>query len=127
MKTIKLLIVSDSHGDYSGIREAIKRESPFDILVHCGDAEGPVSKMAEAGKDFEVRVVKGNCDFGHTLPREEQFKVGFCNIFVTHGDRYNVKYDMDLVMLKQAAKERMQNTYENNPLLWGFKYFWICS
>ncbi len=106
-KNYKLLIVSDSHGDNSGIKEAIKREMPFDVLVHCGDIEGSVSRMVEPDATFEIRAVRGNCDFSGALPNEDNFKVGFCNIFVTHGDDYNVKYDMDLIHLKKAAKKRM--------------------
>jgi putative phosphoesterase len=103
MKQIKLLVVSDSHGNNSNIQRAIDMESPFDILVHCGDVEGSRSTIAPKEPPYEVIVVRGNCDYGNSLPLEREFKAGFFNVWVTHGDKYNVKYDEKLVNLKQVA------------------------
>ncbi len=105
MKEYKLLIVSDSHGNMSNIKTAIEKEFPFDILVHCGDIEGSLSGICE-NYQFDVIAVKGNCDFA-PLPKEELFKAWVYNVWVTHGDDYNVKYDMDLQGMKKAAKSRM--------------------
>ncbi|MCR5754938.1 MAG: metallophosphoesterase [Acetatifactor sp.] len=107
LKEYKILIVSDSHGIYEGIRQAIERELPFNLLVHCGDIEGNLERCIGDAPAFEVKAVKGNCDYGDRLPPEEEFKAGFCNVFVTHGDKYNVKYDRNLSVLKKAAKEKM--------------------
>ncbi len=106
MDTIKILVVSDSHGNNGNIRKAIELESPFDYLVHCGDVEGPRSVVAPEDAAFAVKVVRGNCDFGNNLPVEEVFKAGFFNVWVTHGDKYNVKYEEKLEQLKKAAIDR---------------------
>lgn len=37
---MKVLIVSDTHGKEGNLKEAMEREKPFDMLVHCGDVEG---------------------------------------------------------------------------------------
>ncbi len=42
----------------------------------------------------------------NSLPDEEEFKAGFFNVWVTHGDKYNVKYDDKLERLNRAAMER---------------------
>ncbi|MBE5905808.1 MAG: YfcE family phosphodiesterase [Lachnospiraceae bacterium] len=104
MKEYKILVVSDSHGRYGNLQRAIERELPFDVLVHCGDVVGDIALATGENPPYEVRVVKGNCDFGGSFPEEEEFKVGFCNLWVTHGNRYNVKYEMELSTLKKAAK-----------------------
>ena len=101
---MKILVVSDSHGNNGNVRKAIEIESPFDILVHCGDVEGTRSTIAPENPPYGVKVVRGNCDFGNSLPVEEEFKAGFFNVWVTHGDKYNVKYDEKLDQLKKAAK-----------------------
>ncbi len=106
MDNIKILVVSDSHGNNGNIKKAIDIESPFDILVHCGDVEGPRSVVAPDDAPFEVKVVRGNCDFGNSLPVDEEFKAGFFNVWVTHGDKYNVKYEENLKQLKSAAIDR---------------------
>ncbi len=105
MNKVKILVVSDSHGNNRFIKKAIELEKPFDVLVHCGDLEGTVDAYKSDGS-FEVRAVKGNCDFGNALPADDEFKAIYSKIWVTHGDRYNVKYDDELLQLKEAAKKR---------------------
>ncbi len=102
---VKILVVSDSHGNMANVRKAVEKEAPFDILVHCGDIEGSADTIREMG-DFQVVAVKGNCDYNMDLNRDETFKAGFYTIWVTHGDRYNVKYEEKLTSLDAAAKER---------------------
>ena len=106
MKEYKLLVVSDSHGNYGNLQRAIERELPFDILIHCGDVEGYLELATGENPPYEVRVVKGNCDFGNRFPKEIECNVGFFNILVTHGNCYNVKNEMELSTLKKIAKER---------------------
>ena len=105
MKWTKLLIVSDSHGEFANLRGAVMKERPFDILVHCGDVGGNLVKILEAESSFAIKAVKGNTDYFYPLPTDEDFKVEQYNIWVTHGDRYNVKYDYDLASLKAASKK----------------------
>lgn len=37
---MKVLIVSDTHGHDENLERAVMMETPFDMLVHCGDVEG---------------------------------------------------------------------------------------
>ena len=37
---MKVLIVSDTHGRDENLERAVMMETPFDMLVHCGDVEG---------------------------------------------------------------------------------------
>lgn len=103
MNMCKLLVISDSHGYSNFARKAIEKEYPFDILVHCGDVQGSISSIVDDELSYDVRVVRGNCDFGNNLPKEEEFKAGFIKVWVTHGNDYNVKYEEDLKTLKTAA------------------------
>ena len=105
MQKVKILVVSDSHGNNENVRRAIDLESPFDVFVHCGDLEGAPSAFVGNG-EFDVRIVRGNCDYGKDLPKEWEFKAAFFNVWVTHGDRYDVKYDEDLTRLRKAAKKK---------------------
>ena len=34
---MKVLIVSDTHGQDENLEETVLREAPFDYLIHCGD------------------------------------------------------------------------------------------
>ena len=103
MNMCKMLVISDSHG-YSGFaRKAIEKEYPFDILVHCGDVQGSIKPIVDDDLAYEVRVVRGNCDFGNAYPEDEEFKAGYFKVWVTHGNDFNVKYQDDLKTLKNAA------------------------
>ena len=106
MDMCKMLVISDSHG-YSGFaKKATEKEYPFDILVHCGDVQGSIKTIVDDDLAYDVRVVRGNCDFGSAYPDDEEFKAGYLKVWVTHGNNYNVKYEEDLKTLKTAAIRR---------------------
>lgn len=44
---MKVLIVSDTHGKEGNLKEAIRREQPIDMLIHCGDVEGARENPAD--------------------------------------------------------------------------------
>ncbi len=106
MEKIKILLMSDSHGYSELAKKAIEQEMPFDILVHCGDLEGNISSIVGDTPPYEVKVVRGNCDYGNSIPLDEEFKVGFFKAWATHGNKYNVKYENKLNTLTAAAKSR---------------------
>ncbi|WP_022761156.1 metallophosphoesterase family protein [Butyrivibrio sp. AD3002] len=103
---VKILVISDSHGYPGYAKKAIEKESPFDILVHCGDIQDSISSITGENPPYEVKIVRGNCDFGNSLPTDEEFKAGFLSVWATHGNAYNVKYEESLKTLKEAAKSR---------------------
>ncbi|MBR4175571.1 MAG: metallophosphoesterase family protein, partial [Lachnospiraceae bacterium] len=37
---MKILIISDSHGNFSAIRKVLSMEKDAQMLIHCGDIEG---------------------------------------------------------------------------------------
>lgn len=89
----KVLIVSDTHGNFSNLIEAIKKEKPFDLLIHCGDLggyEGELVKLA----DTPVYCVGGNCDFMYGLSPFVIFDFQGHKIFVAHGHSYHVDYGL---------------------------------
>ena len=89
MEDKKILVISDSHQDARVIDEVIAKESPFDILVHCGDSEGSLFLVQQRENPFEVYAVLGNCDYSG-FPKEIFFTVGYYNFFVCHGHKHRV-------------------------------------
>ena len=106
MEKYKMLVISDSHGYSELARKAIEKEKPFDMLIHCGDLEGTISSITGERPTYDVKVVRGNCDNGNSLPIDEEFKAGFFKVWVNHGNKYNVKYENKLNTLIAAAKSR---------------------
>ncbi len=71
---MKVLIVSDTHGHDENLERAVMMETPFDMLVHCGDVEGR-EIFIEALVDCPCCIVAGNNDFFSDLPREEEMNL----------------------------------------------------
>ena len=89
---MKVLIVSDTHGKEGNLKEAIRREQPIDMLIHCGDVEGGEEKIRQMA-GCPVHMVAGNNDFFCDLPREKEFEIGKYRVLLTHGHYYYVSLD----------------------------------
>lgn len=100
---MRILVVSDSHGDGSVIDSAIALSGNTDMIVHCGDGAMEASLLRSRYPDKMVVSVCGNCDFGSVVPSVELFSVEGKKLFVTHGHLYNVK--SGLYTLACAARE----------------------
>ena len=104
---MKVLIVSDTHGRITNFKECLKRVSPIDMLVHCGDVEGQEEEIRRL-VGCETHIVSGNNDYFTSLPREEEFLMGKYKVFLTHGHSYGVSLGMDRIV--EEAKERGADT-----------------
>ena len=69
---MKVLIVSDTHGQDENLEETVLREAPFDYLIHCGDVEGR-EIFIEALAECPCTIVAGNNDFFTDLPYDHYF------------------------------------------------------
>ena len=105
---MKVLIVSDTHGKEGNLKEAIRREQPIDMLIHCGDVEGGEEKIRQMA-GCPVHMVAGNNDFFCDLPREKEFEIGKYRVLLTHGHYYYIS--MGTEMLKEEAKARSFGSY----------------
>lgn len=92
---MRILVVSDTHGDLYSLMQAIKMQPNANIIVHCGDGEEQVEYLNQTQIGKKIIAVRGNCDFGSVLPNSAIFTVMGKTIFVTHGHLYNVKYRLN--------------------------------
>lgn len=100
---MKVLIVSDTHGNNTNYLNAVKKEKPFDLVIHCGDTDGSeytISKAAEC----PTEIVLGNNDFFSYLPKEREIEIEGYRIWITHGHNYYVSMNNEII--KEEAKER---------------------
>lgn len=86
---MKILIVSDTHGYNDTMYSVIAKESPFDMLIHCGDIEGEYDRL-RAKVDCTVHVVAGNNDYDPDMERVKIIEIGNYRAIVTHGHRYHL-------------------------------------
>ena len=100
----RILVVSDSHGNYTALDRIVKGAGPFDILIHCGDG---VTDLIHVNTENKLLWrVPGNVDI-HKVPHMERLievTLFEKNIIITHGDLFNVK--SDLSGLKRLGGER---------------------
>ncbi len=92
---MKILIMSDSHGNVDAMRRVIKLHRDADRIVFLGD--GLADAIAcESEFDRPILRVKGNCDGAWTglykdVPEAQPVEVMGHRILLTHGHRFGVK------------------------------------
>jgi putative phosphoesterase len=101
---MKLLILSDTHGNYPLAIKAIEQAGQVDQIVHLGD-DMEDAFIIERIIGQPVIKVPGNCDFAAKVPRELCKSIAQKNILLTHGDKYNVKAGL-AQLHKKALAER---------------------
>lgn len=104
---MRLLVVSDSHGDEGALLRALEAQPTARVVIHLGDGAREMAAVAEGCPERTVYGVRGNCDWtsdaaGLVYARDET--VGGKRIFFTHGHLYGVK--SDLLRVTCAARER---------------------
>ena len=111
---MRILVVSDTHGNDSSLRRAILAQPVPAAHEHApqiyrGAVPRPpqqeqVKKRKALYPNLPVRQVRGNCDFGSDLPLTGEFTAQGVKIFYTHGHYYGVK--SGLYTFACAARER---------------------
>ena len=95
---MKLLVMSDTHGDAEVIKNVCEANPHVDIVIHCGDSELPYDHPYLEG----IIKVRGNCDHDDRFPLEEIFTIHEKNIFTAHGHLLNVKSNLMNLMYRAA-------------------------
>ena len=95
-------IISDTHRYVYSIEKIMKKMNDVDMIIHLGDN---VEDVIEIKKYFKRKIiyVKGNCDFYSEVPNDIIETIEGKKFLITHGHRYEVKYNID--KLKERAHE----------------------
>jgi len=92
---MKLVIISDTHGEIDKSIEILKSLSDVDLFIHLGDYSKD-AKEIQIKTGIDMINVKGNCDINdNEVSEEEIIEVKGKRIFLTHGHRYNIKWGLD--------------------------------
>ncbi|WP_294467680.1 metallophosphoesterase [uncultured Ruminococcus sp.] len=100
---MRILVVSDTHGDLRTLMKAVNAQPSAEIIVHCGDGDEQVQYLKDTIKDKMIVGVRGNCDWCSNLLSKEILNVCGKKIFITHGHLYNAKVGLYTIM--SAARE----------------------
>lgn len=106
---MKILVVSDNHGDQRILEQLVKRWQPHvDLLIHCGDSELEPSQPVM--QQFTMSVL-GNNDWGLDYPKEQTKVEGPWRIYTTHGHLYHVNSTLTPLMLKGKEQQASMVCY----------------
>lgn len=116
---MKILVLSDSHGNCENLERAYEKEQP-DVVLHLGDGEDDFAYLLQQDPFVTACHVRGNCDVGSQSETEKTVQYGGYRFFMTHGHKYNVKFS--LMRLFYAAQEAMADV-----ALFGHTHVPYCS
>ena len=111
---MKAILMSDSHGDATGIRwllsQAWARTGNVDAYFHMGDGAMDFLSLEAFlhAHDAEAKLygVRGNCDFyAPDVPNDRVVAFGGTRLFVTHGHYFQVKSTLTLLDEEAEAQE----------------------
>jgi len=87
---MKILVVSDTHGELSGLATVLSRlGGSVDYLVHCGDGAADCERARSLGLICPpVLAVRGNMDAERRIPAFRQLEADGLPILILHGHRY---------------------------------------
>lgn len=89
---MKILVLSDSHGAESVLRNILRENRSCDMFIHLGDGGDDMTWMNEFTSGKQVCILRGNCDWAiNQNPEKIITKVCGKTIFACHGHLYGVK------------------------------------
>ena len=101
---MRIIVISDTHGNYDALRSVIDRNTDADWIFHLGDGERELDTYIAKNPVIAPKIifVAGNCDYGSTCPGTFVLPVGEHKIFATHGYRFGVNSSLET--LKKMAE-----------------------
>ena len=100
---MKILIVSDTHGQSENLSRVLDTLDQVDCLIHCGDIQGPENYFRTL-TDGPCYMVSGNNDWDAELRSELEFSLDDYRVFLTHGNQYGVSLGTE--RLRDEAESR---------------------
>lgn len=98
---MRILVISDTHGDTNKAEEAIRSNKGLDLIIHLGDYFRDAQKLSDMFPNIPIEYIYGNSDFMiDDVPAEKMLVINGKKIFITHGHRYSVKWDYDKLYKK---------------------------
>ena len=101
---MKIGIISDTHGNFNAVENAVTLAQDMDMWLHCGDCV-PDAEYLQTLVEVPVHGVAGNCDWPMSNTTYEKIiDAAGHKIFLTHGHNYGVRYTQEYIM--EAAESQ---------------------
>ncbi len=98
---MRILVLSDSHGDFFSLKRAIEMQPDAEAVVFLGDGHRDFERAISLLEGKRIYTVCGNNDFHCEYPKSRIINEGGINIYITHGHYEYVK--SSLGRLQQIA------------------------
>ena len=90
---MKILVLSDSHGNVRNMAQAVELVSPRTV-IHLGDCWRDAEELHELYPRIPLEQVPGNCDFGRFEAQERLLFFEDKRVLIAHGHTMHVKYGL---------------------------------
>ena len=128
MTKIKLLILSDSHGNVSRMLDAAEREAP-DTIIHLGDMIRDAQELSRAYPNIPLESVSGNCDGWTAIPPERELTIDNVRFLIGHGHTWKVKSGMDtaLCTARGCGADILLYGHTHSPVCYRQGNLWVMN
>lgn len=122
-------MISDSHGDSYNLKRAIAEQPSAQVLFYLGDGEHDLDSYLPSRPDLYIHKVRGNCDFGSSLPKYVIDEIEGVRVYATHGYVEQVKYGT--TVLAQYARDNKAVIalygHTHNPVTAYYDGIWLIN
>jgi len=96
---LKIVVVSDTHGNANLLEKVIDDCSPFDMIIHCGDGVKDICSADIPGNSTVLKVM-GNTDINSGCDADDIITeiIFDKTVMVTHGHQFEVKSGLKRLM-----------------------------
>ena len=87
---MRILVTSDSHGNYRALMKAVEAGKPFDVFIFLGDGEKDYGIVTRNMAGISTYRVRGNNDWDTSIVLSSVVEIGSHKLFLTHGNNYGL-------------------------------------
>lgn len=100
---MRILVTSDSHGDYRRLNKAVKNAAPFDVFIFLGDGEKDFDIATRNMAGITTYRVRGNNDYDTSVPMVITAEIDSHKLLICHGSNLNLwrSYDRLISMANE--------------------------
>ena len=92
---MKIIVFSDSHGNYFNLEKVVLENQDTDLFLHLGDCVAEFEDLQSVYPKFIYESVYGNCDDVCALPDYKIILAKKKRLLITHGHRFCVNNGLD--------------------------------
>lgn len=100
----RIVVISDTHGDFGKFLPKLKSIGEIDLLIDLGDFEDELEAI-KASLPCKKVIVRGNCDYSaYDIPGQAIFYIGKYKVLATHGHNFGVKSGYEKIRQKGISE-----------------------